>query len=263
MTAPAEKRIDDKLVSFAGQLADASGAIIKKYFRQKFDVELKADASPVSTADRAAEAEIRRLIGAHYPAHGVIGEEYGADRPDAEFVWVLDPIDGTKSFITGRPLFGTLIALMRDGKPAAGVIDHPAVGERWVGGAGHPTTHDGKPVRTRACGDLSLAAMFASSPYYYFGDAEPPFHRVRTKARQILFSSDCYAYGLIASGFADLMVDAKMSIYDYLAAVPVIEGAGGVMTDWQGKPMTLKSGDRVLAAGDPRLHELVMGILNG
>jgi inositol-phosphate phosphatase/L-galactose 1-phosphate phosphatase/histidinol-phosphatase len=251
MTATA-KPIDEKLLRFASRLADASGAIIKKYFRQKFDVELKADASPVSTADRAAEAEIRRLIGEHYPAHGVIGEEYGADKPDAEFVWVLDPIDGTKSFITGRPLFGTLIALMREGRPAAGIIDHPAVGERWVGGAGHPTTHDGKVVRTRSCGDLSLAAMFASSPYYYHADAGPPFERVRTKARQILFSS----------GFADLMVDAKMSIYDYLAAVPVIEGAGGVMTDWKGQPMTLKSGDRVLAAGDPRLHELVMGILN-
>jgi len=254
--------IDEKLLRFASQLADASGAIIKKYFRQKFDVELKADASPVSTADRAAEAEIRRLIGEHYPSHGVIGEEYGADKPDAEFVWVLDPIDGTKSFITGRPLFGTLIALMREGHPAAGIIDHPAVGERWVGGTGHPTTHDGKVVRTRNCGDLSLAAMFASSPYYYHADAGPPFERVRVKARQILFSSDCYAYGLIASGFADLMVDAKMSIYDFLAAVPVVEGAGGVMTDWKGQSMTLKSGDRVLAAGDPRLHELVMGILN-
>ncbi|HEX6094466.1 MAG TPA: inositol monophosphatase family protein, partial [Dongiaceae bacterium] len=127
------KPIDEKLLRFASQLADASGAIIKKYFRQRFDVELKADASPVSTADRAAEAEIRRLIGEHYPAHGVIGEEYGADKPDAEIVWVLDPIDGTKSFITGRPLFGTLIALMREGRPAAGIIDHPAVGERWVG----------------------------------------------------------------------------------------------------------------------------------
>jgi len=260
MTAPA-KPIDEKLLRFASQLADASGALIKKYFRQKFDVELKADSSPVSTADRAAEAEIRRLIGLHYPDHGVIGEEYGADKADAEFVWVLDPIDGTKSFITGRPLFGTLIALMREGRPAAGIIDHPAVGERWVGGTGHPTTHDGKPVRTRACRDLPLAAMFASSPYY-FGEGVALFDRVRTKARQILFSSDCYAYGLIASGFADLMVDAKMSIYDYLAAVPVIEGAGGVMTDWQGRPMTLKSGDRVLAAGDARLHEQVMKILN-
>jgi inositol-phosphate phosphatase/L-galactose 1-phosphate phosphatase/histidinol-phosphatase len=255
--------IDAKLLRFAGELADASGAIIKQFFRRKFDVEFKADTSPVSTADRAAEAEIRRLIGQHYPAHGVIGEEYGADRPEAEFVWVLDPIDGTKSFIAGRPLFGTLIALMREARPAAGVIDHPAVGERWIGGAGHPTTHDGRPVRTRACGDLSAAAMFASSPYYFLGDAGPRFDRVRTQVRQILFSNDCYAYGLIASGFGDLMVDAKMSIYDYLAAVPVIEGAGGRMTDWDGKPMTLKSGDRVLAAGDPRLHEQAMRLLNG
>ena len=157
------KPIDEKLLRFASQLADASGAIIKKYFRQKFDVEIKADASPVSTADRAAEAEIRRLIGEHYPAHGVIGEEYGADKPDAEFVWVLDPIDGTKSFITGRPLFGTLIALMREGRPAAGIIDHPAVGERWVGGTGHPTTHDGK-----AGADAQLRRSFAGGDVRQF-----------------------------------------------------------------------------------------------
>ena len=191
---------------FSATMPEPIRRIAHTYMRDPQGVKIKAATSTVSTI-KQTYWQVR-----------------GADKPEAEFVWVLDPIDGTKSFRTGRPLFGTLIALMREGHPAAGIIDHPAVGERWVGGAGHPTTHDGEPVRTRACGELQLAAMFASSPYNYQGAAAAPFEHLRTKARQILFSSDCYAYGLIASGFADLMVDARMSIYDFLAAVPVIEG---------------------------------------
>ena len=143
--------LSEELVALAGRLADASGAIARRYFRSGVGPEIKPDNSPVTIADREAEAAIRKLIGEAHPEHGVIGEEYGADRPDAEFVWVLDPIDGTKSFITGRPLFGTLIALAQRGKPVLGIVDHPALGERWVGAAGHPTLMNGKPVRTRAC----------------------------------------------------------------------------------------------------------------
>jgi histidinol phosphatase-like enzyme (inositol monophosphatase family) len=259
------ERIPDDLVAFAGQLADASGGVVKRYFRTGFGIETKSDKSPVTIADREAEATIRKLIAARYPDHGVIGEEYGADRPDAEHVWILDPIDGTKSFITGRPTFGTLIALARHGRPVLGVIDHPALGlgERWIGAAGHPTQMNGKPVRTRPCPALSDAALFASSPHYFSGDGVAGFERVRLATRQVLYSSDCYAYGLIASGFADILVDAKMGIYDYLACVPVVEGAGGIVTDWTGKLLDIKSGDRVLAVGDPQQHEAVMRLLAG
>jgi histidinol phosphatase-like enzyme (inositol monophosphatase family) len=253
-------RVSDDLVTFAGRLADASGAIAKRYFRSGVGIETKPDKSPVTLADREGEAAIRKLIAQSYPAHGVVGEEHGTDRRDAEFVWILDPIDGTKSFITGRPTFGTLIALLQRGRPVLGVIDHPALGERWVGASGHPTTMNGKAVRTRACPELALAALSASSPHY-FRDSAAAFERVRLATRQVLYSGDCYAYGMIASGWSDVHIDGKMEIYDYLAAVPVIVGAGGAMTDWSGKALTIDSGDRVVAVGDPQMLERVLGIL--
>jgi histidinol phosphatase-like enzyme (inositol monophosphatase family) len=258
------KRVPDDMVEFAGRLADESGAIVRRYFRSGVGFDLKLDSSPVTVADRQAEAAIRRLIDAAYPDHGVIGEEYGADRPEADFVWVLDPIDGTKSFVTGRPLFGTLIALTHERRPLLGVIDHPALGfgERWVGALGHPTRMNGSPVHTRSCRDPADAALFATSPHLFVDDAEAAFARVRAATRQVLYGSDCYGFGLIASGFADLQIDARLSIHDYMAAVAVIEGAGGVMTDWDGQPLTLASCDRVVAAGDLRLHEQVLGLLS-
>jgi histidinol phosphatase-like enzyme (inositol monophosphatase family) len=256
-------RVPEALVEFAGRLADASGAIAMRLFRSGVSIELKADRSPVTIADQQAEAAIRKLIGVTYPEHGVIGEEYGEDRRDADFVWVLDPIDGTKSFITGRPTFGTLIALTHEGRPLLGVIDHPALRERWVGARGHPTLMNGVPVRTRPCPNPADAALYASSPHLFVGEAEAAFARVRAATRQVLYGSDCYAFGLVASGFADLQVDARLGIHDYLAAVAVIEGAGGTMTDWDGRPLTLASGDRVIAAGDARLHEQVLALLSG
>lgn len=258
------KRVPDDLIQFAGRLADASGAILKQNFRIAVGVDTKPDRSPVTEVDRKVEATIRGLIGRAYPHHGMIGEEYGVDRPDSELVWVIDPIDGTKSFITGRPLFGTLIALACDGRPILGVIDHPVLGagERWVGALGHPTRMNGASVRTRACPDPADAALFASSPHSFVDAASVAFSRVRRVARQVLYSSDCYAYGLLASGFADLLVDAELGIYDYIAAVAVIEGAGGVITDWRGEALTLASGDCVVAAGDRRLHERVLEMLS-
>jgi len=252
----------DSLLAFAGRLAEASGAILRRYFRSGVAVIDKADLSPVTIADREAEQAIRRLIAEQHPDHGVIGEEYGADRPDAEHVWVLDPIDGTKSFITGRPLFGTLIALCRGGRPILGVVDHPALNERWVGAAGHPTRHNGTVVRARGCLSLDRAALFASSPHMFEdGHGEAGFTRVRRRVKLVQYGSDCYHYGLVASGHGDLAIEAQMGIHDYLAAVPVIEGAGGRVTDWQGNRLTLASGDRVLAAGDPSLHASVLVLL--
>jgi inositol-phosphate phosphatase/L-galactose 1-phosphate phosphatase/histidinol-phosphatase len=256
------KRVPEELVEFAGRLADESGAIAMRLFRSGVGFEFKADRSPVTIADQQAEAAIRRLISAAYPQHGVIGEEYGEDRRDADFVWVLDPIDGTKSYITGRPTFGTLIALTHEGRPLLGVIDHPALHERWVGARGHSTRMNGLPVRTRSCPDPADAALYASSPHLFVGDAEAAFARVRAATRQVLYGSDCYGFGLVASGFADLQIDARLSIHDYMAAVAVIEGAGGTMTDWGGQALSLASGDRVIASGDASLHEQVLGLLS-
>lgn len=255
--------IDPTLLDFANNLAEASGAILRRRFRQNIAVELKGDSSPVTEADRETEGELRRLIAARFPEHGVIGEEYGADRPEAEFVWVLDPIDGTKSFITGRPLFGTLIALCRATRPVLGIIDHPAIGERWTGAAGQPTRFNGAPVTVRPCAEIGHAAMFGSSPHSKRPENEAAFDRVRRAARQVLYSSDCYAYGLIACGFADLCVEFGIGVHDFLAVVPVLEGAGGMITDWSGAPLTTRSGDKVVAVGDVAVHRATLELLAG
>lgn len=256
-----EEACPEPFVALAARLADASGAIIRRYFRTGLTVDDKPDLSPVTAADRETETALRRLIGEAFPDHGVIGEEYPAERPDAEHVWVLDPIDGTKSFVTGRPLFGTLIGLVRRGVPILGVIDHPALGERWIGAAGRPTTLNGRAVRVRPCPALDRAALFASSPHMFEGPAGAAFDQVRRRARQVVYGSDCYHYGLVASGFGDLAIEAGMGLHDYIAAAPVIQGAGGIMTDWHGAALTTASGDRVIAAGDPRVHEQALEIL--
>ena len=252
-------------VDFAGHLADAARDVVLRYFRQPFDIENKADDSPVTIADREAEAAMRAAIADRLPEHGVVGEEYGPDRPEAEYVWVLDPIDGTKRFVTGNPQFGTLIGLLHRGRPVLGVIAMPAMEERWSGAAGHPTLHSDRrgtrEVRARACAELSNAALYSTSPLMFLGADLEAFERVRTKVGMPLYGGDCYSYGLLASGFNDLTIEASMGVYDYLPLVAVIEGAGGVITDWRGRPLNLKSDGRVAAAGDARCHAAALDLL--
>ena len=251
----------DELVRFAGAMADAAGALARRYFRSDIAVETKADASPVTIADREIERTLRDMIAARFPDHGVFGEEHGAASLDRDFVWVIDPIDGTKSFIAGMPLFGTLIALLRDGQPVLGVVDHPALGERWVGAAGQATLRHGTPCRTRDCRALSDAILFATSPDLFTGADLDAFERVSRRARMRRFGGDCYAYALLASGFVDAVVETGLQPYDYLALVPVIEGAGGVITDWRGQRLGLASDGRVVAAATPALHEAITAML--
>ena len=255
MTVPAE------FIALAGELADAAGAVIRPCFRQHLAVDEKPDLSPVTAADRAAEAAMRQLIGARFPDHGIVGEEYGPERADAEFVWVLDPIDGTKSFISGVPLFGTLVALAHNGRPVLGVIDQPISRERWVGVDGRATTLNGNPIRTRACGDLGAATVFATSPDMFCGDDAAAFGRVASAAKLVRFGADCYAYGLVALGFIDLVVEASLKAYDFGAMTPIVAGAGGIATDWRGEPLTLASDGRVIIAGDRRVHETALALL--
>lgn len=251
----------DSLIAFAASLADAARPITRAYFRTPVEAEIKGDASPVSIADKEAEARIREMIEAAYPEHGIFGEEFGQIRMDAEYVWVIDPIDGTKSFLVGKPLFGTLIGLLHKGRAVLGVIDMPALGERWVGAAGHPTTFNGAPVQTRACDALAKAWMLVTSPDMFLSDNEPPFRRLKEEVQFLRWGTDCMGYGLLASGFADIVCEAKMSPYDYIALVPVVEGAGGVMSDWHGNPLGLDNDGTVLACGDPRLHKPAMRVL--
>ncbi len=247
-------------IALAGALADAAGAAIRPYWRAEFGLESKADASPVTLADRAAEAAMRRLIAAERPRDGIIGEEYGSERADASRVWVLDPIDGTTSFIAGRPIFGTLIALMVDGWPVLGVIDQCVAGERWVGAVGKPTTFNGAPIATRTCRELSEAVMATTSPHLFSEHEGEHFMSLAAKVarRRIVYGGDCYNYGLVASGHVDLVCEAGLKLHDLAALVPVVEGAGGTMCDWAGDPLNADAAGDIIALGDPaRLEDVV------
>ncbi len=251
-------------LGIAEAAADAAGATIRPLFRSALIVEAKGDASPVTEADRAAERAIRALLADRHPDHGVIGEEYGTANADAEWVWVLDPIDGTRAFVTGRPLFGTLIGLLHRGRPVLGLIDQPVTGERWIGLAGQPTrfrsTLGGTP-RCRPCRSLADAELSCTSPDMFDADSAPRFARVKKAARRTTWGGDCYAYGLLALGLVDAVVDATMKPWDWAALVPIIEGAGGRCTDWAGRPLHLEGDGTVLAVGDPLLLPEVSALL--
>lgn len=254
-----------EFLSFAETLADASRAMLVEAARRSYRGEMKSDGSPVTPIDRAVEKRLREMIAEAYPDHGIAGEEYGEEHGESNLesghVWVLDPIDGTKSFISGKPLFGTLIGLVHQGAPILGVIDHPALDERWIGARGEGSTFNGDPVKARPCPGLGEAILFATSPFMFEGADADAFDRLCREVKYPLFGTDCYGYGLLASGFADLVVEAKLRPYDYVALVPVVEGAGGVMTDWGGRPLNLASDGRVIAAGDRRTHEECLKVL--
>jgi len=251
----------DDDVDLVAALADAAGAAIRPFFRARFDIETKPDQSPVTEVDRAAESVIRALLAQHRPDDGVIGEEYGADRPDAARVWVIDPIDGTRAFLAGRPLFGTLIALLEEGRPVLGLIDQPIARDRWIGASGRPTTLNGEIAATRACAGLAKVHLATTGPTYFGGADGAAFERLREQVRDTLWGGDCHNYGLLASGHLDLVVEAGLKLHDYAALVPVVEGAGGRMTDWEGRPLGASSNGRVIAAGDPALIELAVAAL--
>ena len=253
----------DAFLAFALSLADAAGEVIRPYFRMPLAIRDKADLTPVTAADRAAEETMRALIEERFPEHGILGEEFGRVREDAEFVWSLDPIDGTKSFISGVPLFGTLIALTRGGRSILGVIDQPILRERWVGAVGRPTTLNGAAIRCRACPVLAAATLFATTPDMFKGEDAASFARVSDQVKLTRFGADCYAYGLVATGFVDLVLEASLEPYDFCAMVPIVEGAGGVATDWRGANLDLASDGRILVAGDRRAHGAALALLGG
>ncbi|MBO9671038.1 MAG: histidinol-phosphatase [Sphingobium sp.] len=245
-------------IALAAALADAAGKAIRPFFRAPFEIDTKSDASPVTEADKAAEIAMRDIIEKQRPGDGIIGEEYGTTRPDAARTWVLDPIDGTRSFIAGRPIFGTLIALMQDGWPLIGIIDQPIIGERWIGAMGQPTTLNGKPVTTRRCRDLDQAILATTGPQYFAGHRGEHFSILAGQCRDTVWGGDCYNYALLASGHIDIVVESGLKLHDLAALVPVVEGAGGRMCDWSGEPLTDASDGDVIAIGDPaRLDDVI------
>ena len=245
-------------IALAQRLADAAGAVIRPYFRNLRSVDQKSDASPVTVADRAAEAAMRAILTAERPGDGIIGEEYGEDRAAAARLWVLDPIDGTRSFIAGRATFGTLIALLEDGVPVLGIIDQPVARERWLGARGRGTTCNGEPARTRRCAALARAHVATSAPHYFDAADFAAFERVCGGTFDTLYGGDCQNYALLASGHLDLVVEAGLKLYDWAALVPVVEGAGGAVRDWTGERLRRGSDGRVVAAGDDALIEQVL-----
>ncbi len=248
------------LQAFAMQLAAAARPIAQSWFRTPMEVTIKADTSPVTRADREIESCLRDLINRHHPDHGMLGEETGGDL-SRRFTWVIDPIDGTKSFICGVPLFGTLIALLDNGRPCLGLIDMPMLDERWVGGDGI-ATFNGKAARTSGCRALHRARLFATLSDRITGPTAQAISGLAQRVALRRPGADCYAYGLLASGHCDLVVEVGLQLYDVMALVPVIEGAGGVITDWQGAPLAAGFDGCVLAAATPALHAQALTLLD-
>ena len=252
--------------AFVDQLADASGEALLPFFRTSLTVENKSRGGgafdPVTAADRAAEVAMRALIRRTFPEHGIMGEEFGSERNDAEYVWVLDPIDGTKSFISGMPAWGTLIALTRFGEPVYGMMHQPFTRERFTGdgGAAHYRgPADSRELRVRPCKDLADAVLFTTSPLLMSASDREMFARVESAVRLSRYGGDCYAYCMLAAGHIDLVIESELKPHDVIPLIPIINGAGGIVTTWDGGPA--ERGGRVVVAGDRRVHEAAMAML--
>jgi myo-inositol-1(or 4)-monophosphatase len=258
----------DLLLAFAHQLADLSASVILPQFRQPTPVENKARDrrfDPVTDADRRAERAIRDAIAKRFPDHDVVGEEYGPITGGGRFQWVIDPVDGTRAFITGSPLWGTLIGLLADGVPVLGVMDQPFTRERFWSSAeqAHWRGVDGMPrrLRARACPHLKEAVLTTTDPDLFSSASEKAgFERVKSRARMTRYGGDCYAYCLLAAGFIDVIVEAGLKPHDVVALVPIIERAGGVITTWSGEPAL--AGGQIVAAGDARVHSEALALLS-
>jgi myo-inositol-1(or 4)-monophosphatase len=252
--------------AFVDQLAAVSGDAIRPFFRTALGVENKSHSGgfdPVTAADRAAEAAMRALIKRNFPAHGILGEEFDADHPDADYVWVLDPIDGTKSFICGMPAWGTLIGLTRRGAPIYGMMHQPFIREYFVGdgsAANYRGPAGDRALRTRRCKDLADAILQTTSPLLMNEADRARFGRVEHAVRLSRYGGDCYAYCMLAAGHVDLVIETELKPHDILPLVPIIEGAGGIVTTWDDQPV--QHGGRVVVAGDKRVHAQALALLN-
>ena len=247
-------------VALAERLADAAAAEIRLRFRQEYDVATKADITPVTEADRAAEQAVRQMLASERPQDGIAGEEFGVASGSSGLTWVIDPIDGTKAFMSGRPTFATLLALLdRDGRPVLGIIDQPIVRDRWLGVAGRPTTLNGRSIQARSGIALGSALFSTTAPDLFPGADVAVYQDLATAAAIRTYGGDGYAYGLLAAGWIDIVLESGLKLHDFAALAPVIEGAGGVITDWRGQRLGATSDGRVLACGCPDLHTRLLG----
>ncbi len=243
------------------EIADRARTISLKYFRQPLDIRKKQDNSPVTIADQQTEQLIRSEIEHRFPAHGFFGEESGQDATDAQWVWVVDPIDGTTSFSTGKPTFGTLIALLYEGRPVLGLIDLPALDDRWLGAIGRSTMHNGVAVNTNKVSEMAASSVYTTTTKMFDTQAMPRYISLSQQCKFSVYGADCLGYGLLASGFTEIVIEASLKPYDYMALVPVVEGAGGCISDWQGRQIDLDTGDQILATANPDLHQKALAAL--
>ncbi|AFX98543.1 inositol monophosphatase family protein [Candidatus Endolissoclinum faulkneri L2] len=249
-------------IDFAIDLANAARPVIMQYFRTRNIVDIKYDNTPVTIADRSIEKIMRTMIENKFPDHGIASEEFAPKNLNAEYVWSLDPIDGTKAFITGRPSFGTMIGLLHIGNPVLGLIDCPILNERWIGGPEITTTMNGNKLMELTHKTLDQAILAVTSPDMFNCLDASIFSTLKAKCKLTLFSGDCHNFGLLAFGTIDLVVESNLKDYDYLAPSAVVTGAGGLLTDWNGVPVKLGSTTHIIAARDHSLHASAVDILS-
>jgi histidinol-phosphatase len=252
---------DRSILTFAHELADISAPILLDAIRTSPTTELKSDNSYVTETDRAIETALREEIVTKFPGHGIVGEEFGNINEDAEYVWVLDPIDGTAAFVAGVPVFGTLIGVARNRKPHVGIVDHPVTGERWSGIAGKFADKNGEPVQVRKSNDIGEALMTCSNPDPFSLSEMASFESLRKQVRYTLYGGSCYSYALLATGRTDLAIDAGLDAFDVFAPAALILGAGGDVSDWHGQPLDLGFEGRILASADKALHDQALAKL--
>lgn len=254
----------DDILALGARLADAARAETLSRFRTGIGYDAKADISPVTAADRASEKIMRELIAEARPNDGIFGEEFGVSNPDAETVWILDPVDGTKAFITGKPIYGTLIGVVRGGKAIAGVMDAPVTSDRWTGGLGRPSLFNGKEISVRTGRTMQDAWLTCTTPQMFKGAHLDRFNALMGAVGYTTFGNECQGYGQLACGWMDLVCEDDLAPYDYAALIPIIEGAGGIITGWDGQPLSFGAVGKhdVLAAATPELHKAAVGILS-
>ncbi|NBX65554.1 MAG: histidinol phosphate phosphatase [Proteobacteria bacterium] len=250
-------------IGFLDELADISASVIRNYYRQNFVMEAKSKGDPVTEADKKTEEALRKRITEKYPDDGIQGEEYGVTKGTSGRVWVIDPIDGTRAFTVGRATFTTVIGLCENGVPVAGLLNQPIVGDRWIGAKNNPTFFNGRPVSTRDCAALEHSRLILTSPGQFKTEHEKAaYKKIQDATGFQIYGGDCYAYGLMASGFADVVFEASLKAHDIMGLVPIIEGAGGIITDWRGKAITLdRCSGQTLACGDAKLHQRLLALM--
>ncbi len=252
----------EEFSKFANSLADHASKTSMHYFRNNIEIEIKDDESPVTLADKETEQILRERIRKEYPEHGILGEEYENEKINSEFIWVIDPIDGTRSYIAGHKDFGNLIALLHDKKPVLGIINCPAHNERWIGIKNKKTKCNGKDVETSAIKKIRDAYLFTSGLYFDEPQIKKGLELLKEKSRYYRLGGDCYMYGMLASGLIDIVLEDTLKVHDYMALVNVIEGAGGVITDKHGKEISLESDGSLIASSTNSLHQEIIKLIN-